>query len=131
MLASQAYKSSVRWPADHFVVEVQKSRQGQRQGESTRPYRFGEFDVLAVSLGPSRGRWSDFVYTLQRWLLPDPRNTTQLLIFQPVSPIENSSWTHDFLQAVEWLRGGVEKRIEGEIPRAEAFKNRGGSPKLR
>ncbi len=122
LLASQTWKSMVSWPADHYVVEVQKSRQGQKKGKSTRPYRFGEFDILAVSLGPSQGRWSEFVYTVQRWLLPDPLNLGQLLILQPVSPIENDSWTHDFAHAVEWLRGGVNKRIEGDLPTARAFK---------
>ena len=116
LLANDVWKSRVTWPDTHFIAEVQKSRKGEKKGESTRPYRFGEFDILAVSLGPSSRRWSDFMYTLERWLLPDPSNPTCLLTYQPVSPIENGSWTKEFTKAVEWLRGGVNKRIEGDLP---------------
>lgn len=121
LLASETWTSRVKWPSGHYVVEVQKSRKGEKNGESTRPYRFGEFDILAVSLGPSQGRWSDFVYTVERWLLPDPRNPSQLLIYQPVSPVDNDSWTSDFTRAVAWLRSGINKRIAGDIPDASSF----------
>jgi hypothetical protein len=116
LLASDTWRSKVKWPSTHYVVEVQKSRKGEKKGESTRPYRFGEFDILAVSLGPSQGRWSAFVYTVERWLLPDPRNRAHLLIYQPVSPTENDSWTTDFARAVAWLRSDVNKRIDGSVP---------------
>jgi len=48
-----------RLPADMFVVETQRTRGGRdpRTGQKTRPYRFGEFDILAVSLYPSTRRW--------------------------------------------------------------------------
>ncbi len=114
--ASQQWKTLVKWPATHYVVEVQRSRKGEKNGQSTRPYRFGEFDILAVSLGPATGNWSDFMYTVERWLLPDPVTPAHLLTFQPVSPVDTGCWTSDFLTAVRWLRSGQERRIEGELP---------------
>lgn len=115
LYASELWKSR-KWPSSYFIAEIQKSRKGEKKGESTRPYRFGEFDILAVSLGPARGRWSDFMYTVERWLLPAPSEPTHILTFQPVSPVENEDWTTNFITAVEWLRKGQVKRIKGDIP---------------
>lgn len=120
--ADQQWRTLVKWPSDHFIVELQKSRKGEKNGVSTRPYRFGEFDLLAVSLGPSMGRWSAFMYTVERWLLPNPDEPTQLLTFQPVAPSDNDCWTRDFRKAVDWLRSGVTKRIDGELPKARTRK---------
>jgi hypothetical protein len=41
-----------------YVVETQKTRAGTKKttGSSTRPYRFGEFDILAVAMYPSTQR---------------------------------------------------------------------------
>lgn len=122
LLASETWRSMVKWPSSHYVVEVQKSRKGEKHGEHTRPYRFGEFDILAVSLGPSQGRWSAFVYTVERWLLPDPLNPSQLLKYQPVSPVDDDSWTNDYTRAASWLRSGIDKRITGDIPNASSFR---------
>lgn len=124
LYASDVWKTRVKWPATHFVVELQKSRKGERNGELTRPYRFGEFDLVAVSLGPSRGRWGLFTYTVARWLLPDPTNAQHILLYQPVSPDDNDCWTSDFDRVVEWLRSGVERRIEGDVPKAKPHKGR-------
>lgn len=42
-----------------YVVETQKTRSGQtKTGEKTRPYSFGEFDILAVSMEPATSDWS-------------------------------------------------------------------------
>jgi len=42
-----------------FVVETQKTRTGKdKKGKDTRPYRFDEFDILAVCLHPSTGKWA-------------------------------------------------------------------------
>lgn len=117
LTADQVWSSRVSWPADHFVVEVQRSRKGEKKGKSTRPYRFGEFDILAVSLGPSTGRWKDFVYTVERWLLPDPADNDCILTYQPVSPVRTESWTPSFEEAASWFRGDVKKRIDGAIPK--------------
>lgn len=115
--ASEVWKTRVRWPSTHWVVELQKSRAGEtKTGESTRPYRFGEFDIVAVSLGPSRGRWSAFIYTVERWLLPDPAVPANILTYQPVAPNNCDCWTTDFNTAVRWLRSGLERRITGDLP---------------
>lgn len=124
--ANEVWTTRVKWPATHYVVELQKSRKGERKGESTRPYRFGEFDLIAVSLGPARGRWSAFTYTVARWLLPDPRNENHILLYQPVAPEDNDCWTSDFDRAVEWLRSGVERRIDGDIPKLPKPRTRRG-----
>jgi hypothetical protein len=49
--------SKKRYPSegDLYLVEVQKTRGGidPATNEDTRPYRFGEFDILAVGTGAS------------------------------------------------------------------------------
>src|SRR6267378_3589891 len=45
-------------PTQLACVEVQKTRSGNAGGEATRPYRFGDFDILAVNLHPSTGDWN-------------------------------------------------------------------------
>jgi len=113
MMADEADKAR-RWPSDHFVVEVQRTRGGQdSSGAGTRPYRFNDFDVLAVSLAASRGRWRDFRYTPGRWLIPDPSDGSRILKYQPVPPVDNADWTADFLEVISWFRSGVAKTIAG------------------
>lgn len=105
-----------RWPADHFVVETQKTRAGRDStGADTRPYRFGSFDILAVSMGASQRRWSAFMYTVERWLLPaaDPAN---IFKYQPVPPAVTRRWTDDFLQCVEWHRSGAGGSVADDLP---------------
>lgn len=104
-----------RWRSDYFVVEVQRTRGGEdSSGAQTRPYRFNEFDLLAVSLGPSRGRWREFMYAPSRWLIPDPSDGSLILKYQPVPPLRNADWTNDFAEAVAWFRSGGSRMIGGE-----------------
>lgn len=131
LYASEQWKTRVKWPSGYYIVEVQKSRKGEKKGKSTRPYRFGEFDILAVSLGPARGRWSAFMYTLERWLLPNPSEITEILTFQPVAPTDSESWTSDFTKAVGWLRSDVKKRIEGDLPKAGGRRAKRGRKRQR
>jgi hypothetical protein len=52
MTANEVLRSFA-FSADLFVVETQRTRGGRTStGEKTRPYRFGEFDVLGVCLHP-------------------------------------------------------------------------------
>jgi len=97
-----------------FVVETQRTRGGinRTTGEDTRPYRFGEFDILAVSMHPSTNNWDSFMYTVSQWLLPRQDNPTLLMKFQPVSPVPNDDWTDDFLKCVSWFRSEDTKRIQ-------------------
>lgn len=98
-------------PEDCWVVETQRTRGGTKNGEETRPYRFGEFDILAVSMHPSCKDWSSFMYTVANWLLPRKDNPTLIQKFQPVSKIPNEVWTDDFETAVQWYRSGQTRSL--------------------
>jgi hypothetical protein len=112
MRANEGY----RWlAADLFAVETQRTRGGKdpRTGEDTRPYRFGEFDILAVATEPSTRKWDTFLYTLGRWLIPRPTNDQLLLKFQPVPAVANSDWTDRFETCADWFHSRLEKTIGG------------------
>ena len=106
-------KVSRRLPADMYVVETQRTRGGKhfRTGENTRPYRFGEFDILAVSLHPSTNSWGSFRYTVTDWLLPKPQDKKLLSTYQPVSKDPDEDWTDELLTCIKWLRSGKRKTI--------------------
>ena len=116
-------KRAKRWlfSTDMYKVEMQRSRGGQRsrKGEDsesddkTRPYRFGEFDILAVSMYPSAKDWGRFLYTVGSWLIPDPADPNLIATFQPVSPDPNDDWTDDLETCVRWLQGAEGKTIGG------------------
>jgi hypothetical protein len=102
-----------RGTSNLYVAETQRSRTGKHRktGEGTRPYRFGEFDILAVSMQPVTGDWSCFRYTPERWLIPQPENPNLLKVLQPVSLEPNDDWTDSLATAIEWLRNGASRRI--------------------
>lgn len=113
MMACEGYRFL---PKDLYVAETQRTRGGKdSQGQATRPYKFGEFDILGVCLHPSSNNWQDFVYTVGQWLIPDPKDNQRILKFQPVSVVEGEDWTHDFTKCVSWLRSGRKKRICGDL----------------
>jgi len=106
-----------RGPAtSYYVVETQKSRKGtdRTSGESTRPYRFGEFDLLAVSMEPATSDWSQFRFTVGNWLVPRAEQSNLIAIYQPVSLVPNDDWTDSIGVAIEWLRSAKAKTIRGE-----------------
>ena len=94
-----------------FSVETQRTRGGIVNGVKTRPYRFGEFDILAVCMYPSTGRWDTYMYTVEKWLLPHATEANGLATFQPVAQRPNADWTDSLTQAIEWLRSGQQKTI--------------------
>ncbi len=116
-----------------FVVEVQKTRTGERISkktlsgtgrtattteavtESTRPYSFGDFDILAVNMHPSSGNWRNFRYTVASWLLPRPANTGLVEIFQPVAAIPNDVWTDDLGTCLSWYEDAKQFRVLTEL----------------
>jgi hypothetical protein len=99
---------------DQYVVEVQKTRSGlDAKGKSTRPYRFGEFDILAVSMEPVAQDWSVFRFTLGRWLIPRFDDSGAIQVYQPVSLKPNEDWTDNLASCIEWLFDGTEKTIKG------------------
>jgi hypothetical protein len=123
MLASQANR---HYPAEMFVVEVQKTRGGidLQTNEETRPYRFGEFDVLAVNMHPSTRDWNKFLFTLSNWLVPRSPNTALIEIFQPVSQLANEYWTDNLETCLEWFSSGLQKRILDIDPKLLVRKRR-------
>lgn len=110
---------SRRGPATQFyVVETQKSRTGSHRssGANTRPYRFGEFDILAVCMEPVTSNWSQFRFTVGRWLLPRLEAPELIAVYQPVSLEPNSDWTDSLATAIEWWRSGHKKTIATDYP---------------
>jgi hypothetical protein len=102
-----------------YTVETQRTRGGKKKRSDvsetsediqTRPYRFGDFDVLAVSLQPSGKPWSAFRYTVAGWLLPGIDSTT-LAVMQPVPMQPNADWTDDFNEVAKWFRSRITKQI--------------------
>jgi hypothetical protein len=109
MIAREGYRTL---PDNMYVVETQKTRGGKdAQGRDTRPYKFGQFDILAVSLHPSTNDWSQFRYTVADWLLARKDNDQLMLKFQPVASAPNHDWTDQFEVCVNWLRARQRKRI--------------------
>lgn len=90
---------------DVFITETQKTRTGSAGDEQTRPYRYGEFDLLAVSMQPSTGKWDRYMYTVGRWLLPG-KGENEMATLQPVSMTPSNFWTDDFSTAATWFRDG-------------------------
>jgi hypothetical protein len=116
-----------------YVVEVQKTRNGEKttteklQGSAlevsttsavivkTRPYRFGDFDILAVNMHPSSGNWKNFRYTLGSWLLPRPNDESLIEVFQPVAATPNDVWTDDIAVCFGWLETGQKHRVLADL----------------
>jgi excisionase family DNA binding protein len=99
-----------------YLVETQRTRSGKtREGDDTRPYRFQEFDILAVAMQASAQDWKHFLYTVADWLIPRSEDERFLLKFQPVPRGPNEDWTDDFLTCVSWLRSRVKRTIGGHV----------------
>ncbi len=96
------------------IVETQKTRTGTDGADNqTRPYRYGEFDILAVSMQPSTGRWDRYMYTLGRWLLPG-HSAGKMATLQPVAMAPDDFWTDDFGTVARWCRAKDSgKRMKG------------------
>jgi hypothetical protein len=99
MWAREAYRFL---PGDMYVVETQRTRRGsnKKTGGSTRPYRFGEFDLLAVAMYPSTHEWNTFMYTVADWLLTGRTDASEILKFQPVATTPDDDWTDSLHTAV-------------------------------
>lgn len=92
-----------------FVCETQKTRTGKdADGQDTRPYRYGEFDILSVCLHPSSGDWRRFMFCPAHTLIPRADNPELIAVLQPVSPIRQGNWTDNLEEAIQWH---LEKRI--------------------
>jgi hypothetical protein len=119
MTATEASKRQFPNAEDMWVVETQRTRGGKKRthsGESSttegpRPYRYGDFDILAVSLHPSTKDWSQFLYTLGAWLIADHLDSALMFKYQPVSRLPNRDWTCSLQECIEWFRSKQEKTI--------------------
>ena len=116
-----------------YVVEVQKTRSGEKTTKQllegtnttleaadtvtvqTRPYRFGDFDILAVNMHPSSGDWKSFRYTIASWLLPRASDKGLIEIFQPVAAEPNEVWTDDLATCLAWLETGQQRTVLTEL----------------
>ncbi|MGP8260040.1 MAG: hypothetical protein ACLQM6_08830 [Acidobacteriaceae bacterium] len=112
-----------------YVVEVQKTRSGEKKTVEhlqeattdvtatnmitvkTRPYHFGDFDILAVNMHPSSGDWKNFRYTLGSWLRPRSKDSSLIEIFQPVAATPNDVWTDDIAECLGWLVSGEKRQL--------------------
>lgn len=106
-----------------FMTETQKTRTGtDGEKNQTRPYRYGEFDILAVSMQPSTGKGDRYMYTLGRWLLPG-KQESEMATLQPVTMEPGEFWTDDFRTAVQWFRaedGGKRMTLAPKAPAKKA-----------
>jgi hypothetical protein len=94
-----------------WVAETQRTRSGTKGGEKTRPYKFGEFDILAVSLQPATGNWNRFMFTVGHWLIPRPNDAMLIRVMQPVSKTPDDDWTDNIETCIEWHFSGRKKTI--------------------
>lgn len=86
-----------------YVCETQKTRTGtDAEGLDTRPYRFGEFDILSVCLHPSTGDWSRFMFCPAYTLMPRAADPRLIAVLQPVPPTRQENWTDSLEEAIEW-----------------------------
>ena len=109
---------------DTFIVEVQKTRSGIKRKlkegvsrksaptapEKTRPYQFGDFDIIAVNMQPSTRDWTRFMYTVGSWLMSRAGNKKLIEIMQPVDQSPSQVWTDDIEECIDWLLS-KEKRL--------------------
>lgn len=89
-----------------YCVEVQRTRNGQKDGVSTRPYRHSEFDLLAVCMAASTGNWHAFMYVPTTALQADRRDTSVIQTLQTVPEYPGTAegpWTSDLNIALERL----------------------------
>ncbi|MGD0792708.1 MAG: hypothetical protein ABR920_13155 [Terriglobales bacterium] len=110
---------------DTFIVEVQKTRSGtkrKRKGaldaksaptapEKTRPYQFGDFDIIAVNMQPSTQDWSRFMYTVGSWLMARAGDKKLIEIMQPVSRNRSDVWTDSIEECINWFLSGQRKVV--------------------
>lgn len=113
-----------------FVVEVQKTRTGEKTTKTsqpatdavveaveavtvkkTRPYHFGDFDILAVNMHPSSRNWKNFRYTVASWLISRVADPNLIEIFQPVAAVPNEVWTDDLVTCLEWFEEGTKRSV--------------------
>ena len=87
-----------------YIVEVQRTRGGLKNGVKTRPYRFGEFDLLAVCMWASTGDWRSFMYIPATGLVADKQDKSVIKTLQAVPDYKDGDhdvWTKSLSTALE------------------------------
>jgi len=91
---------------DYYKVETQKTRTGTKKGKKTRPYRVGDFDLIAVNMRASTGDWKRFFYAPASALLTKHDAPDEFETMQPVPPEPNEIWSDDINVALKRLEHG-------------------------
>jgi hypothetical protein len=100
----QRKKKGIAWlRKGSHVVEVQRTRTGKgKDGTATRPYRFGEFDLLAVCMQASTGDWHSFMYVPSSALTAKSSSKDEIETFQTIPAFgDNGIWTSDPVTALD------------------------------
>lgn len=135
-----------------FIAETQKTRTGTKKKKKTesadievndieettqtRPYSFGEFDILSVCMQPSTKEWTDFMFTPAKTLLPKDSDKRLIATFQPVPPCPMYNWTNDLELCIKWVMGTVpmpaplDFKYKSKILKIKPEKNPGINQKL-
>jgi hypothetical protein len=120
------FRESAYMDVVYYDVEVQKTRTGKKRSPKgsapsveapvdTRPYPFGAFDILAVSMQPATKKWSEFRFTVGDWLLERPDSPSLIEIHQPVALIPDDAWTDNLNICLDWLLNGEKRKVLKEI----------------
>lgn len=93
---------SKKLPAGFYVSEIQRCRNGfDRKGFSTRPYKFTDFDILAVCLEPVTKDWHDFTFCLTSNLLADPKHPSNIFKYQAIEL--NQCWNREIEECIKLI----------------------------
>lgn len=92
---------------------------------NTRPYPFGAFDILAVNMQPATKNWSEFRFTVAKWLLPRADSPSLMEIHQPVSLVPDDAWTDDLSACLEWYLRGKPNKVLKDIKHPLRFRRVG------
>ena len=79
--------------------------------EKSRPYQFGDFDIIAVNMQPSTSDWARFMYTVGSWLMPRTGDKKLIEIMQPVNGNRSDVWTDNIKECIGWLLSGEKKVV--------------------
>lgn len=95
------------------MVETQKTRMRGRGKARSRLYKYGDFDILAVSLWPATKKWEDFIYVPACKLSPAYRKPDSLAAWQTIqSTTDWSKILPDVLNRVQTKHAIRETELE-------------------
>lgn len=102
LLATKQAKKKFAGYAGWWIAECQRTRNGtDTDGKKTRPYKFDEFDILAVCLHPSTNDWSKFMFIDARNLIPRATDNALIDIMQPVAPTRQGHWYESLKDCID------------------------------